>query len=183
MKDGAPLLAIGSPGGSQIIGYVAQALIAYIDWGMPVEQIVAQPHLINRFGKYDLEAGTAAEKFADPLNALGFDVNLTEMNSGLHAIEITADRSCGKCRSAPRRCGDRRIGGETVFSCRAGSSNPSGMTQMLDFLRIDPLPARSRLTRATLLLLRRPEPRLRRAACAVSDLLLAGAEAVVLLRL
>ena len=32
MKDGKPLLAIGSPGGSQIIGYVAQALIAYIDW-------------------------------------------------------------------------------------------------------------------------------------------------------
>lgn len=103
MKDGAPLLAIGSPGGSQIIGYVAQALIAYIDWGMPVEQIVAQPHLINRFGKYDLEAGTAAEKFADPLNALGFDVNLTEMNSGLHAIEITPTGLAGS--ADPRREG------------------------------------------------------------------------------
>jgi gamma-glutamyltranspeptidase/glutathione hydrolase len=103
MKDGQPLLAIGSPGGSQIIGYVAQALIAYIDWGMPVEQIVAQPHLINRFGKYDLEAGTAAEKFADPLNALGFDVNLAEMNSGLHAIEITTAGLAGS--ADPRREG------------------------------------------------------------------------------
>ncbi|MGF9692634.1 gamma-glutamyltransferase [Rhizobium sp. 0TCS1.26] len=103
MKDGKPLLAIGSPGGSQIIGYVAQALIAYIDWGMPVEAIVAQPHLINRFGKYDIEAGTAAETFAEPLKALGYEVNPTEMNSGLQAIEITANGLAGS--ADPRREG------------------------------------------------------------------------------
>jgi gamma-glutamyltranspeptidase/glutathione hydrolase len=103
MKDGKPLLAIGSPGGSQIIGYVAQALIAYIDWGMPVEQIVAQPHLINRFGTYDIEAGTDAEKMAQPLKALGYEVKPGEMNSGLHAIEITADGLVGS--ADPRREG------------------------------------------------------------------------------
>ena len=88
MKDGKPLLAIGSPGGSQIIGYVAQALVAYIDWGMDVGEIVAMPHLINRFGTYDLEAGTDAEKLAEPLKALGYEVKAGEMNSGLHAIEF-----------------------------------------------------------------------------------------------
>ncbi|MEB2846141.1 gamma-glutamyltransferase [Rhizobiales bacterium RZME27] len=103
MKDGKPLLAIGSPGGSQIIGYVAQALVAYIDWGMPVEQIVAQPHLINRFGTYDIEAGTTAEKFAEPLKALGYEVKAGEMNSGLHAIEITGSGLVGS--ADPRREG------------------------------------------------------------------------------
>jgi len=103
MKDGKPLLAIGSPGGSQIIGYVAQALIAYIDWGMPVEQIVAQPHFINRFGTYEIEAGTEAEKFAEPLKALGYEVKPGEMNSGLHAIEITANGLVGS--ADPRREG------------------------------------------------------------------------------
>lgn len=103
MKDGKPLLAIGSPGGSQIIGYVAQALIAYIDWGMPVEQIVAQPHLINRFGTYDIEAGTTAEKFAEPLKALGYEVKPGEMNSGLHAIEISGSGLAGS--ADPRREG------------------------------------------------------------------------------
>ncbi|WP_137132991.1 gamma-glutamyltransferase [Rhizobium sp. FY34] len=103
MKDGKPVLAIGSPGGSQIIGYVAQALIAYIDWGMPVEAIVAQPHLINRFGKYDLEAGTTAANFAEPLKALGYEVNLTEMTSGLHAIEIGTGGLVGS--ADPRREG------------------------------------------------------------------------------
>ncbi|WP_320201967.1 gamma-glutamyltransferase [Agrobacterium sp. rho-13.3] len=103
MKDGKPLLAIGSPGGSQIIGYVAQALIAYIDWGMPVEKIVSQPHLINRFGTYDIEAGTDAEKLADPLKAIGFEVKPGEMNSGLHAIEITGTGLVGS--ADPRREG------------------------------------------------------------------------------
>ncbi|MGV1957262.1 gamma-glutamyltransferase [Agrobacterium sp. 22-214-1] len=103
MKDGKPLLAIGSPGGSQIIGYVAQALIAYIDWGMPVETIVAQPHLINRFGTYDIEANTSAEDLAGPLKALGYEVKPGEMNSGLQAIEITAQGLAGS--ADPRREG------------------------------------------------------------------------------
>lgn len=103
LKDGKPVLAIGSPGGSQIIGYVAQALIAHIDWGMDVGEIVAMPHLINRFGLYDLEAGTAAEKLAEPLKALGYDVKAGEMNSGLHAIAISADGLAGA--ADPRREG------------------------------------------------------------------------------
>lgn len=103
MKDGKPLLAIGSPGGSQIIGYVAQALVAYIDWGMDVGGIVAMPHLINRFGPYDLEAGTDAEKFSEPLKALGYEVKASDMNSGLHAIELTADGLKGA--ADPRREG------------------------------------------------------------------------------
>jgi len=103
MKDGKPVLAIGSPGGSQIIGYVAQALIAHIDWGVDVGAIVAMPHLINRFGPYDLEAGTDAEKLAEPLKALGYEVKVGEMNSGLHAIAISPDGLTGA--ADPRREG------------------------------------------------------------------------------
>ena len=103
LKDGKPLLAIGSPGGSQIIGYVAQALIAYIDWGMDVGEIVAMPHFINRFGAYDLEAGTDAEKLAEPLKALGYEVKVGDMNSGLHAVELSTEGLKGA--ADPRREG------------------------------------------------------------------------------
>ncbi|MBD9371839.1 gamma-glutamyltransferase [Rhizobium sp. ARZ01] len=103
MKNGKPLLAIGSPGGSQIIGYVTQALIAYIDWGMDVGQIVSTPHLLNRFGTFEIEAGTDAEKLAEPLKALGYEVKVGEMNSGLQAIEITPDGLKGS--ADPRREG------------------------------------------------------------------------------
>ena len=91
MKDGKPVLVIGSPGGSRIIGYVTQGIIAHIDWGMDVQQAVAMPHLVNRFGTYDLEAGTAAEDLSDGLAGLGFRVKSRGLNSGLHAIAITAD--------------------------------------------------------------------------------------------
>ncbi|WP_414898991.1 gamma-glutamyltransferase [Rhodovulum sp. YEN HP10] len=88
LTEGKPSLVIGSPGGSRIIGYVAQAILAHLDWGMDVQQAVAMPHLVNRFGAYDLEAGTSAEGLAEPLTALGFEVGARELNSGLHAISI-----------------------------------------------------------------------------------------------
>ncbi|WP_195820008.1 gamma-glutamyltransferase [Roseobacter sp. MH60115] len=88
MKDGAPALAIGSPGGSRIIGYVAQSIIAYLDWGLDVQQALAVPHAVNRFGKYDVEEGTSAEALAEPLTALGYEVGSRALTSGLHAIAI-----------------------------------------------------------------------------------------------
>ena len=41
LKNGKPYLVIGSPGGSRIIGFVAKAIIAYIDWGMTVQEVVS----------------------------------------------------------------------------------------------------------------------------------------------
>lgn len=88
LRGGAPVLAVGSPGGSSIIGYVAQALVGHLDWGMDVQQAVAAGHLLNRFGIYDLEAGTEAEALADPLRAMGYEVRLGAQTSGLHAISL-----------------------------------------------------------------------------------------------
>ncbi|WP_425364985.1 gamma-glutamyltransferase [Jiella endophytica] len=89
MRDGKPVLAVGSPGGSRIIGYVAEALIAVLDWNMNVQQAAALPHLVNRFGTFDVEAGTDAVKLAEPLKGLGFAVKEGDLNSGIHAIAIT----------------------------------------------------------------------------------------------
>jgi gamma-glutamyltranspeptidase/glutathione hydrolase len=88
MQDGKPVLAIGSPGGSRIIGYVAKSIVAWADWDMDVQQALSLPHLVNRFGTYDVEQGTAAEGFTDGLTALGYEVNPRDLTSGLHAIEI-----------------------------------------------------------------------------------------------
>ncbi|MED7679526.1 gamma-glutamyltransferase [Rhodobacteraceae bacterium IMCC15231] len=88
LNDGRPTLVIGSPGGSRIIGYVAEAIVAHIDWGMNVQAAVSIPHAINRFGTYDLEKGTSLEAMVAPLEELGYKVNLRSLNSGLHAISI-----------------------------------------------------------------------------------------------
>lgn len=88
MKDGMPVLAIGSPGGSRIIGYVAKSIIAHLDWGLDVQQAVALPHAVNRFGTYDLEDETTAVEQQPKLEGMGFDVSVRGLNSGLHAISI-----------------------------------------------------------------------------------------------
>ncbi|SDG87811.1 gamma-glutamyltransferase [Sulfitobacter delicatus] len=102
LKDGAPVLALGSPGGSRIIGYVAGAIMAHLDWGMDVQQAVAAPHAVNRFGTFDLEEGSALEAIARPLQDIGFETNLRALTSGLHMIEISDDLRGG---ADPRREG------------------------------------------------------------------------------
>ena len=90
LQDGNPVLAIGSPGGSRIIGYVAKSIIAWADWGLNIQEAIEMPHAVNRFGTFDVEAGTEAENLVAPLTAMGFEVNARGLNSGLHAIEIGA---------------------------------------------------------------------------------------------
>ncbi|PRY26128.1 gamma-glutamyltranspeptidase/glutathione hydrolase [Aliiruegeria haliotis] len=103
LRDGRPRLVIGSPGGSRIIGYVAQAIIAHLDWKMGVQPALAMPHLVNRFGTYDIEEGTEAEGLATRLDEMGFKTNLRALNSGLHAIAV---RPTGLAGGAdPRREG------------------------------------------------------------------------------
>jgi gamma-glutamyltranspeptidase / glutathione hydrolase len=102
-RDGAPILAIGSPGGSSIIGYVAQALIAHLDWGMDVQQAVSMGHALNRFGAFDLEEGTSAAALAAPLQQMGYEVVIGAQTSGLHAIAIGPDGLQGG--ADPRREG------------------------------------------------------------------------------
>jgi gamma-glutamyltranspeptidase/glutathione hydrolase len=103
LRDGKPVFALGSPGGSNIISYVTTTLIALIDWKMDMQAAVSLPHFVNRFGRYDLEQGTAAADLADDLAALGYEVDVTELNSGLNGIAFTADGLAGG--TDPRREG------------------------------------------------------------------------------
>ena len=103
MKDNKPYMAIGSPGGSRIIGYVAQTIIAHTQWDMNIQQAINQPRLLDRFGSLDIEQGTAAEVLQPELENMGFRTNVRDLNSGLHAIRITKDGLEGA--ADPRREG------------------------------------------------------------------------------
>ncbi|MDG2815103.1 gamma-glutamyltransferase, partial [Vibrio parahaemolyticus] len=103
MKDDKPYMAIGSPGGSRIIGYVAQAIIAHTQWDMDIQSAINQPRLLNRFGTLDIEQGTAAEGLQPALEKMGFKTDVRDLNSGLHAIRITKDGLEGA--ADPRREG------------------------------------------------------------------------------
>lgn len=103
MEKGKPYMALGSPGGSQIIGYVVSTIIAHLDWGMDIQEAIDLPHLINRFGTYDLEARTKATRFKEALEKMGYKVAIRDLNSGLHAILFKDGKLIGG--ADPRREG------------------------------------------------------------------------------
>ena len=87
--DGRLKLSIGSPGGSRIIGYVTQSLIALLDWRLEVRTAIALPHHVNRNGPIDLEEGTPLAALGPALERLGHEVRITPLVSGLHGVAVT----------------------------------------------------------------------------------------------
>ena len=80
-------MVVGSPGGSRIIGYVAQTLVNLIDWKMDPQTAVNMPHYGSRNGpKTEIEKGTALSEQTGALTTLGHEVVEAEMTSGLAAI-------------------------------------------------------------------------------------------------
>ncbi len=88
-RTGKFYAAIGSPGGSRIITYVTQSLIALLDWEMDMQAAIALPRHVNRNGATELEAGTPLETLEPALQALGHRVLVRELTSGLHGIRKT----------------------------------------------------------------------------------------------
>ena len=96
--------AIGSPGGSRIIGYVTQTLIALIDWDMDMTGAIGLPRFLDRNGPLEIEAGTPLEQMIPDLEALGHEVKAVPLMSGLHGILVTPSGLDGG--ADPRRDGN-----------------------------------------------------------------------------
>jgi len=86
---------VGSPGGSQIIGYVGKTLVALLDWKMDPQQAVDFGNFGSRNGPTELEKGTEAEAWKAALEAKGHEVRLLEMTSGTQAIVKTPEGFLG----------------------------------------------------------------------------------------
>lgn len=89
--EGSLYAAIGSPGGSRIINYVAESLLMMLNTDLPLQEAINQPHVSNRNGLTELEAHTGAEELAPQLEAMGHQVKIRDLNSGLHAFRRTPD--------------------------------------------------------------------------------------------
>lgn len=89
--DGKLFAAIGSPGGSRIINYVAQSLLLMFNTELSLQDIVNQPHISNRNGQTELEAGTAAAQLQPALEARGHSIKVRDLNSGLHGFRRLPD--------------------------------------------------------------------------------------------
>ena len=99
-RDGRPVLALGSPGGTRIFPSLAQILFNIIEYGMPLDAAIEAP----RFFSYSVEGKprpvSVEERFAAGtiagLKALGHAVTVREPYDkyfgGAHGIMILRDR-------------------------------------------------------------------------------------------
>ena len=87
-KDNKLTAVLGSPGGSQIIPYVAKTLVGLIDWRLDPQAAADLPNFGSRNGPTELEAHTSAETWQGALEAMGHEVKVMDMNSGIQAIVV-----------------------------------------------------------------------------------------------
>jgi gamma-glutamyltranspeptidase/glutathione hydrolase len=96
--DGSLFAAVGSPGGSRIIGYTVRAILGLTDWNLTMQQAVSLPHVINRNNYTELEDMGEANgldlrlyqfsKLAAPLADMGHEVRVRDLTSGLHGVRV-----------------------------------------------------------------------------------------------
>ena len=96
----------GSPGGSLIIGYVAKALIATLDWNLDPQRAIDLPNFGSRNGPTEVEQGTELEGVQATLKAMGHETRAIPMTSGLQVIRRIPSGWAGA--SDPRREGVAR---------------------------------------------------------------------------
>jgi gamma-glutamyltranspeptidase/glutathione hydrolase len=139
-RDGRFLMAVGSPGGSRIIGYTARAVLGVLAWNLDMQGAVDLPHVMNRGGATEVEEELIPAIAA--LKALGHQVEIGRMVSGLQGILKTP---AGLTGGADRRregvvLGDAGDEGLVDFppplahACDAGLR--LGLAWAGDFLRI-----------------------------------------------
>lgn len=88
-KGNKPVLAVGSAGGRRIPSHVLKTLIAYIDWGLPAAQAMAQPNIYFGGKQLLVEQGTPLAALAPQIGALGQTAVPSDLTSKLCAIEWT----------------------------------------------------------------------------------------------
>ena len=87
LEGGRVRMALGSPGGSMIINYVAKALVGTLDWGLDIQSAIELPNFGSRNGPTLIEQASAYEKLASELAEVGHQVERIPLASGLHGIE------------------------------------------------------------------------------------------------
>jgi gamma-glutamyltranspeptidase / glutathione hydrolase len=92
LLDGQPYLAVGSPGGSRIIGITLNVLLNILDHEMDVQQAINAPRVIARNGPLELEGPLHRNaSLRNELRRRGFDVLNAQAVGAAQAIRIGSD--------------------------------------------------------------------------------------------
>ena len=90
-RDGDPFLTVGSPGGWSIIHTVSQVLLNVAEFGMDIEEAVAEPRVYSATGTWVQAEGGVPDDVVDELNAAGHDVSVVDTIGNVQSIAVTDD--------------------------------------------------------------------------------------------
>uniref|UniRef100_A0A7D6GVU3 Gamma-glutamyltransferase n=2 Tax=Natrinema zhouii TaxID=1710539 RepID=A0A7D6GVU3_9EURY len=90
-RDGDPFLTVGSPGGWSIIHTVAQIILNVAEFGMDIDEAVAEPRVYSATGTWVQAEGGVPNDVVDELNAAGHDVSVVDSIGNVQSILVTDD--------------------------------------------------------------------------------------------
>ncbi len=104
-REGQLVAALGSPGGTAILAYIAKALVGLLAWELPLQQAIDLPNLIARGEEYFGEAPKFSPQILAELAERGITVKSGRgEESGLHGVVLRDDGS-SEGAADPRREG------------------------------------------------------------------------------
>lgn len=104
-REGRVIAALGSPGGSAILGYNAKTLVGLLAWELPLQQAIDLPNLIARGADYFGEVSKFPPELQTALAERGIVIKSGRgEESGLHGVVLHEDGSA-EGAADPRREG------------------------------------------------------------------------------
>jgi len=81
------VLAVGSPGGRNIISYVAKTVVGVMRWGLSAQQAIDLPNMVAKTQQVRIEKHRATPELIQALRDFGYNVYESEGEiSGLSAV-------------------------------------------------------------------------------------------------
>ncbi len=101
--DGNIIMIVGSPGGARIISYTLHTILNVLDWEMDMQEAISYPRIAYAGKTLELEADSSLASRQRALEALGHEVTLRQLVSGVHGIHVIDGQFVGG--ADPRREG------------------------------------------------------------------------------
>jgi len=98
LKEGIPVLVIGSPGGPTIINTVLHNILYKIDFGMPLKKAISSPRFHHQWvpNILYLEEGKYEDSVIESLKKRGHEIKFRKKIGDAHGIEIIEGRRTGE---------------------------------------------------------------------------------------
>lgn len=102
-ETGEFVASVGSPGGSAIIHYTAKTIAGMLDWNLNAQKAINLPNFAAYNGPVIVEEDRFPQDLMDALKAMGHEITVQKLTSGLQAIQKTESGYFGG--ADPRREG------------------------------------------------------------------------------